>query len=210
MDREGLRSVGGAGPLGIPFWELIAPLACPWGPRTEAGVSCGLALSGLNMSNAVATPTPTFSASVRLRKRGAPVSCGRVLPDSFLSLYGLRNMNWQRQGAPESQFPILRPAQTQSPVSRMRLAAPLLRGNLRNASVRFLCVRLWGGPGAAGSGGSRLPLQGPPRGLLAQCQPGTRQPNQCARGFLTQRAAQTKPCQGRLPVLPVASDLGWG
>jgi len=61
---------GGAGPLGIPFWELIAPPACPWGPRTEAGVSCGLALNGLNMSNAVATHTPTFSASIPVLGKG--------------------------------------------------------------------------------------------------------------------------------------------
>lgn len=70
MDREGLRSLEGAGPLGIPFGELIAPPACPWGPRTEAGVSCGLALNDLNMSNAVATPTPTFSVSIPVLGKG--------------------------------------------------------------------------------------------------------------------------------------------
>lgn len=137
------------------------------------------------------------SASVRPGEKGAPVSCGRVLPGSFLSLCGLKNMNWQRQGAPESQFPRrLRPAQTQSPVSRTWLAAILLRGNLRNASVRFLCVgtgvswccRVWGSSVSRTTQRPAGPVPARHQATQSVCQ-----------GFLTQRAAQTKPCQGRLP-----------
>lgn len=86
---EGLRGLGAGRSLCLPPLSSVELLSGSflWSPGTELGSACSSVLHGLNsMINAGCYPGCFRCIFPCLRKRRGGTSCGRGLPDSFLSL----------------------------------------------------------------------------------------------------------------------------
>lgn len=196
----------------------------------EAGVCVCGCLNGLNLLIMQLLPAPptlaAFSASVPVSGKlvgREGVSCERGLPGSFLNLY------WQeyeqtRQGAPGAHCPQRCPGpDLRDPVDIA--SCPFARGHWQKPSnttghVSLLCVGLWASfpTGEEGEGCREVVvlLSLGAIGCLFRDHamtggpvPARHQATQSVcQGFPDPWAVQTKLCQGRLPILPSAPDLG--